>query len=148
MDDLPPVTKAWFIRIAPAEAQVRCAFQRVKNRIVQFTVQLEEVSGEIPRTGRNMIDSPVFSQKQFELAAEFGKFVVEHPAVAEDLPEGAFVYFEITGEAEFNRYSRELAEQQRREEGVPVVLVRVKGLAPPQGSRLIEPVIQPATTFV
>lgn len=41
MDDLPPVTKAWFIRIAPAEAQVRCAFQRVKNRIVQFTVQLE-----------------------------------------------------------------------------------------------------------
>lgn len=94
-----------------------------------------------------MIDSPDFSQKQFELAAEFGKFVVEHPAVAEDLPEGAFVYFEITGEAEFNRYSRELAEQQRREEGVPVVLVRVKGLVPPQGSRLIEPVIQPATIF-
>ncbi|MDY0165422.1 MAG: DUF5647 family protein [Thermoguttaceae bacterium] len=94
-----------------------------------------------------MIDPRDFARRQFELAAEFGKFVFERPDVADDLPEGAFVYFEITGEAEFNRYSRELAEQQWREEGVPVVLVRVKGLAPPQGSRLIEPVIQSAATF-
>ncbi|MDY0165423.1 MAG: hypothetical protein RBS80_02710 [Thermoguttaceae bacterium] len=41
MDGTQPVAKTWFIRIAPAEVQVRCAFQRVKNRIVQFTVQLE-----------------------------------------------------------------------------------------------------------
>jgi hypothetical protein len=83
-----------------------------------------------------------------ELAGEFGKFVFEHPEIDERLPDGAFVYFEIAGEPEFNRYSRELAERQRIEEGVPVVLVRVKALAPPQGSRLIEPVIEPVSATV
>ena len=91
-----------------------------------------------------MIDSREYAQKQFELAAEFGKFVFDHPEIDERLPEGAFIYFEVAGEPEFNRYSREVADRQQREEGVPVVLVRVKGLAPPQGSRLIEPVIEPA----
>jgi hypothetical protein len=62
--------------------------------------------------------------------------------VDDDLPDGAFVYFEIDGEPEFSRYSRELAEKQRREEQVPVVLVRVKGLAEPQVSRLIDPIIE------
>jgi len=91
-----------------------------------------------------MIDPREFAQRQFELTAEFGKFVFDNPEVDERLADGAFVYFEIVGEPEFNQYSRELAERQHREEGVPVVLVRVKGLAPPQGSRLIEPVIEPA----
>jgi len=31
-------------------------------------------------------------------------------------------------------------------EGVPIDLVRIKGLAPLQGSRLIDPVIEPAST--
>ena len=95
-----------------------------------------------------MIDPHDFAQKQIELAGEFGKFVFEHPEVDERLPEGAFIYFEIPGEPEFNRYSRELAGRQRVEEGVPVVLVRIKALAPPQGSRLIEPVIEPVSGAV
>lgn len=89
-----------------------------------------------------MIERHEFTQKQFELTAEFGKFVFEHPDVDERLPDGAFVYFQIEGENEFNQYSRQLAERQQREEGVPAVLVRVKGLPPPQGSRLIDPVIE------
>jgi hypothetical protein len=88
-----------------------------------------------------LIDAREFAQKQFELA---GEFVFDHPEIDERLPEGAFVYFEVAGEPNFNQYSRELADRQQREEGVPVVLVRVKGLAPPQCSRLIEPVIEPA----
>jgi hypothetical protein len=91
-----------------------------------------------------MIDPHEFAKKQFELAAEFGKYVFAHPHVDDILPDGAFVYFEIEGEPEFNQYSRQLAERQQREEKVPVVLVRIKGLAPPQGSRLIDPVIEPA----
>ena len=47
------------------------------------------------------------------------------------------------GETEFNRFSRELAEKQFREEGLPIVCVRIKGLKPPQGSRLIDPQITP-----
>jgi len=93
-----------------------------------------------------MIDSREFARKQFELAAEFGKFVFDHPEIDERLPEGAFIYFEIAGEPEFNQYSRELADRQQREEVVPVVLVRVQGLAPPRGSRLIEPIIEPTST--
>jgi hypothetical protein len=93
-----------------------------------------------------MIDAQEFERKQWELAAEFGKFVFDHPEVEEVLPEGAHVYFEIAGEPEFNQYSRELADRQRREQGVAVVLVRLKGLAPPQGSRLIDPVIEPTPT--
>jgi len=90
-----------------------------------------------------MIDPHEFAKKQFELTAEFGKYVFAHPQVDDILPDGAFVYFEIEGEPEFNQYSRQLAERQQREEKVPVVLVRIKGLAPPQVSRLIDPVIEP-----
>jgi hypothetical protein len=78
------------------------------------------------------------------LTAEFGKYVFDHPEVDEQLPEGAYVYFEVAGEPEFSEYSRSQAVRQRQESGTPVVLVRIQGLASPQGSRLIAPVIVPA----
>ena len=89
-----------------------------------------------------MIDLREFTRKQMELTAEFGKFVIDHPEVDERLPDGAYIYFDIAGDPEFSQYSRELAERQQREEGLPIVRVRIKGLAPPQGSRLIDPVIE------
>ncbi len=90
------------------------------------------------------MEPQLYVDKQLQFTAEFGKFVFDHPEVDEQLPNGAYVYFQIAGEEEFNRYSRELAEQKRRER-VPVVLVHIKGLAPPQGSRLIDPVIEPVS---
>ena len=90
-----------------------------------------------------MIDVHDFAKKQLELTAEFGKYVFDHPEVDDQLPEGAYVYFEVAGEHEFNAYGRSLAEQRQKESGMPVVLVRIQGLAPPQGSRLIAPVIEP-----
>jgi hypothetical protein len=91
-----------------------------------------------------MIDPHDFAQKQLELTAEFGKYLFDHPEVDARLADGAYVYFEVAEEAEFNQYSRSLADRQRRENGVPIVLVRIQGLAPKQGSRLLEPVIEPA----
>jgi len=91
-----------------------------------------------------MIDLHDFAKKQLELTAEFGKYVFDHPEVDEQLPDGAYVYFEVAGEPEFNEYSCSLAGRQREDGGVPVVLVRIQGLAPPQGSRLIAPVIERA----
>ncbi len=35
----------WFIRVAPGQAQIRCSFERSKNRILRFTVQLEIFHG-------------------------------------------------------------------------------------------------------
>jgi len=87
-----------------------------------------------PPSGRSWDSSP---------AAEFGKYLFDHPEVDDQLPEGAYVYFEVAGETEFNEYSRSLAGRQSKESGAPVVLVGVQGLAPPQGSRLIAPVIEP-----
>jgi hypothetical protein len=91
------------------------------------------------------MDPNQFADKQLELTAEFAQYVVDHPEVDELLPEKSYIYFQIEGEEEFNRSSRDLAERQRQEEGVPLVLVRIKGLAPPHGSRLIDPVIEPAS---
>jgi len=92
-----------------------------------------------------MIDPHTFSQKQFELTAEFAKYLFAHPEADEHVPEGAFVYFQIDGETEFNEYGRKLAAEQRQREGVPIVLVRIKGFASPQQSRLIDPVIEPVS---
>jgi hypothetical protein len=87
------------------------------------------------------MDTAAFANRQLELTAEFGKFVFDHPEADDNVPNGAYVYFEVTGDPHFNQYSRELADLRRRE-GVPIVLVRIKGLQPPQGSRLIDPVIE------
>jgi hypothetical protein len=92
-----------------------------------------------------MIDPQVFAQKQLELTGEFGKYVIDHPEVDNLLPVESYIYFEIAGQEEFNQYSRQLAEKHLREAGTPIVCVRVKGLAPLQGSRLIDPVIEPLT---
>jgi hypothetical protein len=41
MDGAQPIVRTWFIRVAPEEAHIRCSFQRIKNRVTRFTVQLE-----------------------------------------------------------------------------------------------------------
>jgi len=91
-----------------------------------------------------MIDPYDFAQKQTELTAEFARFLLEHPEVDESLPEDSYIYFEVSGDSAFNEYSRELALRRQREDGMEIVCVRVRGLAPPQGSRLLDPQIVPA----
>jgi len=91
-----------------------------------------------------MMSSYDFARIQMELATEFAQYVVDHPEVDERLPEQSYIYFEVAGENDFNRYSRELAHWQHHEEGLPIVCVHIQGLAPRQGSRLINPVIEPA----
>lgn len=97
--------------------------------------------GERVLYSMRMIDPAEFARRQMELTAEFAKYVLEHPEIDDAIPEEAYVYFEVTGQPAFNDYSRQLAERRERDEGLPTVCVRVKGLAPPQGSRLIEPQI-------
>jgi hypothetical protein len=90
-----------------------------------------------------MMTPDEFTNRQFELNAEFGKFVFDHPEVDDLLPNGAHVFFEVEGETEFNEFGKKLAAKARAE-GVPVIIVRTKGLIAPQGSRLIDPVIEAA----
>lgn len=102
-----------------------------------------------------MMDPHEFAQKQLELTAEFGKYVIDHPEADDALPPESHIYFEVAGEEEFNRYSRQLAEKQLGEEGLPLVCIRIKGRTPavpaystarpasPARWRLIDPVIEP-----
>lgn len=89
-----------------------------------------------------MTNSHEFADKQLDLADEFGKYVFAHPEVDDLIPNGAYVYFQVECDPSFNEYSRTLAEGKRAA-GIPVILVRIKGLAPLQGSRLVDPVIEP-----
>ena len=92
-----------------------------------------------------MIDRKKFVDQQFELAAEFAQYVADHPEVDEALPDKSHVCFQIAGDLEFNAYSRELAQHQQQKENLPIVVVRIQGLSPRPGSRLINPVIEPST---
>ena len=91
-----------------------------------------------------MIDPESFAQRQMELTAEFARYVLDHPDVDDALPEDAYIYFEVAGQPEFNKYGQQLARRREREECVVAVCVKLKGLAPPQGSRLIDPQIVPS----
>jgi len=92
-----------------------------------------------------MNDIRRFADQQLELAAEFAQYIAEHPEVDGALPEKSHICFQIEGDTDFNRASQDLADQHRRDSDVPIILVRIKGLEPPHGSRLIDPVIEPAS---
>jgi len=70
-----------------------------------------------------------FERKNTELIKEFNRYVREHPEFADQIPDDAIVILQLEGEEEFNRWARGLAEAHK-EEGRPVVLVRIKRLRP------------------
>src|SRR5207244_2279655 len=130
------VERRWIEDFLPNAARLRCSYVRQGKEIVRFTVQLElncdgawrpVVRYEPPRSlsagDAIMIDRLEFAQRQLELTGEFGKYVIDHPEVDDILPPESFIYFEVAGQEEFNRYSRELAEKQLRDEGLPIVCV-------------------------
>jgi hypothetical protein len=91
-----------------------------------------------------MIDQARFADRQLELAGEFAQYVADHPEIDKILPEKSHIYFEVERDQEFNKKS---LAHQRQLEGVPIILVRIKGLAPPPASRLIDPVIEPVSAI-
>ncbi len=71
----------------------------------------------------------VFEQKNAELVTEFDRYVREHPAFSERIPDNALVTMLVEGDDEFNRWSREGAKQQA-EKGQPIVYVKIKRIQP------------------
>ena len=82
------------------------------------------------------------AKKNLELSFEFSRFVLAHPEVDAKIPEDALVMFEVSDDPELTRYNRTLATRNK-EAHQPVVLVRIKGLAP---TRLLEPTVTPVAT--
>lgn len=74
------------------------------------------------------------------LSSDFDKYLLEHLDVGEQIPRNALIVFQVEGNEEYNRWSRELAKKYR-EKNQNVIFVRVKGLRP-SVSRLIEPKLE------
>lgn len=88
-------------------------------------------------------------RRSIELGIEFDKYVLEHPALLEHIPNGAAVFVLPADDPELCEYALRLAETSRRTDDMPdrpIVFVHVDGLAPVQASRLMNPrveVVQP-----
>lgn len=82
-------------------------------------------------------------EKNLELSTEFSKYLLAHPELEAQIPEGAQIVFLLESDPQLSQKNLELAEQQR-EPGQPLVYVHVKGLRQ-EASRLIEPRLEKVT---
>jgi len=69
-----------------------------------------------------------FTDRSLDLIFEFAKYVVDHPEVAERIPDDAVVAMQVADDDAFNRWSRELAQEQADEEH-PIIYITVKKMA-------------------
>jgi Family of unknown function (DUF5647) len=76
--------------------------------------------------------------KNIVLNTEFNKYLVEHPEIADKIPNDALVVILPDDDPVLSRRNLSLA-RRHREKDQPVVYVRVKKLAPPPKSRLVQP---------
>ena len=86
-----------------------------------------------------MTDRELFT-KNLKLSTEFDLYLLEHPEVAEQLPENALIVLLPEEDAELCEKNLELSKT-RREPGQPVVYVRVEKISPPR-SRLVNPRVE------
>ena len=88
-----------------------------------------------------MTEKELFA-KNLTLSHEFDLYLLEHPEVAERIPENALLVLLPEDDPELCAQNREMA-QARREPGQPIVFVRVDKLTPPR-SRLVNPRVEVA----
>ena len=60
-----------------------------------------------------------FFNKNLTLSFEFGRYIIAHPEIEEEIPKGALVILHLEDALEFNRRVMELA-QVEKEENQPV----------------------------
>ena len=89
------------------------------------------------------ITEEMYWKTQRSLSGEFSKYVLEHPGLDEQIPDGAEIVFQIKDNPDFNRWAREVAKSLH-EDKRPVIIVEIERLAPPTPtpSRLIDPHVE------
>lgn len=87
------------------------------------------------------MDKREIEAKNLVLGMEFDKYLIEHPEMAEKIPENALVIFLPEYDPELSRENQRIAEGQR-EAGQAVVFVKIEKLAPVSQSRLIGPKLE------
>ena len=86
-----------------------------------------------------MTDKKLFT-KNLKLSTEFDLYLLEHPEIAEQVPENALLVLLPEEDVELCQKNLEMAKA-RQEPGQPIVYVRVDKLAPPR-SRLVNPRVE------
>ena len=79
-----------------------------------------------------------FIDKSITLSFEFDRYLINHPDIADKIPLGASIIFELEDDREFTAKESKLAEELKKQ-GEKFVIVRVKKLLPPYESRLVNP---------
>jgi hypothetical protein len=88
-----------------------------------------------------MTEQELFT-KNLKLSTEFDLYLLEHPEVAEQIPENALIVLLPEEDPELCEKNLDLAKA-RREPGQSIVSVRVEKVAPPR-SRLVNPRVEVA----
>ncbi|MBU4000633.1 hypothetical protein KKG29_05705 [Patescibacteria group bacterium] len=76
-----------------------------------------------------MTDKKRFLEKNSILIKEFDRYVLEHPAFANKIPDNALVVMHLEGDDEFNNWAKETA-QSVAEKDNPIVYVTITELKP------------------
>lgn len=76
-------------------------------------------------------------EKNITLSFEFERYILEHPDVLDQIPNGAEVVLLPKDDPELYQINLEAARKARRP-GVPVVYIEIEAVAPPR-SRLVNP---------
>jgi hypothetical protein len=78
-------------------------------------------------------------EKNITLSFEFERYILEHPEVLEQIPDGAQVVLLPQDDPELYRINLNAAQKARQAgETVPIIFVEIEALAPPR-SRLVNP---------
>ena len=78
-------------------------------------------------------------EKNMTLSFEFERYILEHPELLEQIPDGAQVVLLPQDDPELYRINLDAARKAREaDENVPIVYVEIEALAPPR-SRLVNP---------
>lgn len=73
--------------------------------------------------------------RNMTLSFEFSRYLIDHPEVEAQVPEGACVVLLPEDDPELCEYNRRICEE-RREAGQPIVYIRLSSLLPEQRSRI------------
>jgi hypothetical protein len=78
-------------------------------------------------------------EKNMTLSFEFERYILEHPELLEQIPDGAQVVLLPQDDPELYRINLDAARKAREaDDNAPIVYVEIEALAPPR-SRLVNP---------
>jgi hypothetical protein len=92
------------------------------------------IQAKVLAGGRRMREKDLI-EKNISLSIEFSKYIFEHPELEYKIPKGAQVVLLPEYDKELCDYNLMIAKKQR-EEGQPVVYVRIEKLLAPRLSRV------------